>query len=586
MNQGFLTQYIYVFGSYRKFLKLQNYFKEKKYNLIFISGENSKGIVKTKKQLLNEFKTHYNRFQTITAFISFGKGSLIGSIEAIAETFSTIKKTYPDLFTTQFIGPSQKAAKIFCNKYLTHKTLLNIGIPTPFTQEILGNSTNEILSIIPNKISFPLIIKAEDLSGGRGIKYIENLTNLHKSIKHFFNLGIKKFILTEYVSGVEATFTVFRLGEVFMRLPTSYKIETTKKMIHPDSKVKITGIYKEFNEYFEFVEKIMKKYDISGFFSLQGVLKKKKNQYSVIFLEAAPRMTGSTPIMESSLIDFNIFATIALWLKKKKIKFAYSKRMSLQYSTYIHNKKETVKILKKQNWIVEAKYEDLGKMSLSEDKRNRIRISFFIDNINTIDKKLNIIANICKNKSYTSEVKNVLSWFNKNHKFLTNTVDKKVLEGFWGKNSHWEFYLSSTLPNKKLCTAIFGVPKFQNGILLTKTARGWELPGGHREKGEEVFETLTREIFEETGFKTQRAIIYGYRKIIVSKILYRKKGESYPFPISYIPHFLVASDLKLKKTTGKEVLGNGFFLNKAIEIKKSHVSKIIKIAIKELNRIG
>ncbi|MDP1690348.1 MAG: NUDIX domain-containing protein, partial [bacterium] len=277
---------------------------------------------------------------------------------------------------------------------------------------------------------------------------------------------------------------------------------------------------------------------------------------------------------------------ISLWIKERKIEFAYKKRLALQYSSYIHNGKETIKKLKENSWVIEAKYEDLGKMTYSENNKNRIRISFFIENQDQLQNNLNTISFICNNKNYAKEVNDVFAWFSENHFDLVESIDKKVLEGTWSEDSRWEFFLSSTLPNKELCTAVFGIPKVRNGFLLTKTIRGWELPGRNIEENEEIIEALKREVSEEVGYITQRAVLYGYRKIITSKILYNKKQNPYPYPISYIPHFLVGSDLGLEKPTGQEVLENGFFVDESKEIENSHIKEIIKIGIKELNRIS
>ena len=580
-------KYIYVFGSNRKFLKLKSYFDENNFELILVQGtkNDSPNTSKSKEELLEDFLLSYKEEYNIIAFISFGKGSVINNVEVIAEIFEIIKNKF-DCKNAQFIGPSKEGARIFCNKYLTSKALEDLNIPVPKTLEIFNLLDTNNLENILHKLTFPVVIKAENLSGGRGIKYITDKKSFHSSIKKIISLDIKSCVLTEYLKGVEVTFTVFRLKNNFMRLPASYKKETTKEMIHPDAKVKISGIFKEFEEYFEYVELVMKKYNIFGFFSLQGILIKKDNEYIVKFLEAAPRLTGSTPIMESSLIGFNIFETIYKWLSKEEIYFGYEKRLAIQYSTYIHNGFKTIKKLKKNNFIIEAKYENLGSMIYSEDKRDRIRISFYLEDINTLTEKINIIGNICGNNNYSQEIIDVLSWFRYNHPNIYNDIPKKLLDGNWGSEAKWEFYLASHIPNIQLCSAVFGIPKVENGFILTRTKRGWELPGGHIEENETIKETLNREILEETGFIVERAILFGYRKIIAHKPLISKDGKQYPYPISYIPHFITSSDINLVDYSGKEVLERRIFLKKDLISHKSHVEEIINISIENLDRIN
>jgi 8-oxo-dGTP pyrophosphatase MutT (NUDIX family) len=166
------------------------------------------------------------------------------------------------------------------------------------------------------------------------------------------------------------------------------------------------------------------------------------------------------------------------------------------------------------------------------------------------------------------------------------TADKKVLEGEWNEAIKWEFYLSSKLPDVKLCSAVFGLPIIGENLLLTKTHRGWELPGGHIEIGEKVIDALKREIFEEVGLVVDRCVFYGYRKIISSKVIYNRNNEPYPYPISYIPHFLVNSDSEPKKPIGEEVIDSGVFAFDSPEVKNSHVKDIINISIGELGRIS
>ncbi len=576
-------KYVYVFGSKRKFQKLKDFFDLNIFNLLFISGarEDDFNITKTEKELFEEFSSLYTETQQVVAFISFGKGSIVNNIEAIANVFEKIKDNYKGCSSAQYIGPSGQGAKIFCNKYLTNKALEELNIPVPKTVEIYDLSHINI-----DGMKFPLVLKAENLSGGRGMKYVKDEIALQYALEHLTSLGINKLILSGYLEGVEVTFTVFRLGDNFMRLPASYKKETTEDMIHPDAKVKISGIFTEFEEYFKYVELVMKKYDIYGFFSLQGVLIKENNKYIITFLEAAPRLTGSTPIMEASLIGFNSMLLLSKWIADGTVFFAYQKRPAIQYSTYIHNGIQTVVELKKNEWILEAKYEDLGIISFSEEKRDRIRISFYLDNIDDLRKKADIISNICGNKNYTEEIVEVLNLFKDEHPYLYGDYKEKFLEGSWGEDTRWEFFITSHLPNTKLCSAVFGLPKMKNGLVLTRTKRGWELPGGHIEEGENIEETLQREVLEEAGFLVERAILVGYRKITTNKPLFDKSGKQYPFPVSYIPHFVVSSTRELQEYSGEEVLERKFVLSEEVFNSNSHVNEIIQTLLKEIYRIN
>jgi predicted ATP-grasp superfamily ATP-dependent carboligase len=577
---------IYVFGSKRKYTAFRRYFSEQEYEIFFISGESTPGNSKTKEELLSDFLLLYSESQEIVTFVSFGKGSVIGNIEAISEVCEEIKKNYPNCVNTEFIGPSLEAARIFCNKYFTYEALAKLKIPVPYTKEIIMQNESDISEDIGKNLSFPLIVKSENLSGGRGMYFAEDNSKMLNCIKHLYQKGITKLILSEYVVGVEATFTVLRLGDTFVRLPASYKKETTQDMIHPDAKVKIAGIFQEFDSCFKMTEDVMKKYSIYGFFSLQGVLIKKNDSYEVSFLEAAPRMTGSTPIMEASLVDFNAFELIAKWITNRAIEFAHKRRLAVQYSTYIHDGLNTVNELKENIGIVEAKYENLGEVQYSEDYKTRIRISFFADNDSDLEFKLKQISAISNNSKYGKDIKETLAWFKRNHPGIYFKKDYKVLEGVWGDDVKWEFCLSAYLPDKNLCSAVFGLPKKDQSIVLTETHRGLELPGGHIEKNESIPDALKRELLEEAGFVAQRFMPFGYRKITALKKTYDSNGNAYPYPISYIPHFLVTGDYVLKKPTGKEVVGRSVLYAKSTRVCKSHVGDIIKIGSKELKRIA
>ncbi len=164
------------------------------------------------------------------------------------------------------------------------------------------------------------------------------------------------------------------------------------------------------------------------------------------------------------------------------------------------------------------------------------------------------------------------------------TKKQKCLSGKWTKHINWEFYLSNYLPNRKLCTAVFGILEHQNKIILTKTQRGWELPGGHIEQNETIEEALKREILEEAGVYVDGYQLVGYRKIIASKPIKNKNGENYPFPVSYIPYYKVFTKHKIELPQGdkNEVLDSREYTFQEIKKLKINATAIIELIRKLL----
>lgn len=108
-----------------------------------------------------------------------------------------------------------------------------------------------------------------------------------------------------------------------------------------------------------------------------------------------------------------------------------------------------------------------------------------------------------------------------------NFRGEKISEGNWGKDVKWEFYLSDKLSDIKLVAAVFGIPLYNNKIALTKSYRGWELPGGHLDEDETIEEALVREIKEEIGVEISDYKIIGFRKVICLKNPIKTKMEDF-----------------------------------------------------------
>lgn len=58
---------------------------------------------------------------------------------------------------------------------------------------------------------------------------------------------------------------------------------------------------------------------------------------------------------------------------------------------------------------------------------------------------------------------------------------------------------NTVLPKKELHSAVFLLAIKGTKILTIKNERGWDIPGGHIEEGEDCIEALIREVQEEAG---------------------------------------------------------------------------------------
>lgn len=63
------------------------------------------------------------------------------------------------------------------------------------------------------------------------------------------------------------------------------------------------------------------------------------------------------------------------------------------------------------------------------------------------------------------------------------------------------FFAPSDYDDDSMFFAAVILPRYKGKWILSrhKSRTTWEIPGGHREEGEKVFDTAKRELFEETG---------------------------------------------------------------------------------------
>lgn len=103
-----------------------------------------------------------------------------------------------------------------------------------------------------------------------------------------------------------------------------------------------------------------------------------------------------------------------------------------------------------------------------------------------------------------------------------------------------ETYISNTLPDEALITSVFGFVFSKDQVLFTRGeadhAHTLEIPGGHKESGENTTETVLREIQEETSIVPEKYVYVGYVKITVPE---NTVEYAYPVPTSYMALYVL-----------------------------------------------
>ncbi|MFN8488984.1 MAG: NUDIX domain-containing protein [Caldilineaceae bacterium] len=92
--------------------------------------------------------------------------------------------------------------------------------------------------------------------------------------------------------------------------------------------------------------------------------------------------------------------------------------------------------------------------------------------------------------------------------------------------------LDNVLPPIGLITSALGLFFEGDCLLMTHLhSRGWDIPGGHVERGETPEQTVRREVYEETGAQLGEIAVLGHQKLIIHAP--KPPNYKYPHPVSY-----------------------------------------------------
>lgn len=151
---------------------------------------------------------------------------------------------------------------------------------------------------------------------------------------------------------------------------------------------------------------------------------------------------------------------------------------------------------------------------------------------------------------------------------LKNKEEKPSNKLSWLEQPHdYKIVLEKEIPDFSCVTSAFAFSfKGEQLLMANVRERGWNVPGGHIERGETPEEAVARELFEETGTQPLYLGYLGYLEINMHGEM-PPSGWRYPFPTSYLAFYWGVVEGSDVPTATSEVAEPKFFApSKAMQL--------------------
>ena len=162
-------------------------------------------------QISDEY--HPADFSDPEAMLELAKSLHIDAICPCANDFSAISSAY----VAEQLGfpghDSYETTKLLHHKDSYRKFSLSYGIPTPLAK---GFEDIEGALLAVKNFRFPVIVKPVDMTGGKGISKIENISEARLALENAFSISrSKRIVIEEFIVGSRHGFSTFvRDGKV------------------------------------------------------------------------------------------------------------------------------------------------------------------------------------------------------------------------------------------------------------------------------------------------------------------------------------------------------------------------------------